>query len=757
MQVGKALQDPIEGLSALGRIGVRFTQEQKDLIEGFVKTNDVASAQGIILQSLAQFKGQAQNVADPIIMLKNSFEDLRESIGLIFLPVINDLAIGIRGIVENFTAMVSTFRERHKDIKDIGIIIGSVVLTVQALKVAVLLSTGAIGLKIAALKAWTAAQIKLNIAMIANPIGIIITSIIALIGVIAIVVNRTIGFKQLWEYMKASFQIAWEWIKAIMSLLPTIVLGPIGAIFTFIFRNMENLKDMFKALMTGNVVEAGRILKRAVRSTVDDITGNFKNAVDNTKNIWSDAKLPPKEAPIEVTSPEEIAFQTQQALDAMDGVISSRTDEPNDDLLRRFNDFNLALRDERQRLADHLEEQKQMILEFYENGLLTTEQYLDHEKRLYEEHNYDMIDLNTKGRENALALTERKRKLGLATSEELLQAQSDYFDYVDAYYKEDTDTYLRMLEIKKAQEREFANLQFELQNDRLSMTDPHQAQLEAQKRAIEQRREMLIQAGMDEIEITEWVTEATRRLEQDAYEAREKAASRGLKNIADTLAKSGKQGFEIAKAFRIADIVMTTPSAAMKAFNSLVGIPVVGPALAKAAYASTIAMGAMQLNEVRKAKPPRFEKGGLLRGNSHSSGGILIEAEGNEYITNKRRVGEIGTHFFDFINFAPLQKVREFLSGLSGFTIPTFATGGLISSNLPVLSIPNIPSNIFQSRAFSNKGIEDRLDAMSDRLAYNLELIERKTTDVIIHTQNNAVRYIQEHNKALAEYRRKTT
>ena len=63
IQVGKALNDPIIGVSALSRVGIQFTDTQKQLIKQFVKTNQVAKAQRVILDELnVQFGGTAANL-----------------------------------------------------------------------------------------------------------------------------------------------------------------------------------------------------------------------------------------------------------------------------------------------------------------------------------------------------------------------------------------------------------------------------------------------------------------------------------------------------------------------------------------------------------------------------------------------------------------------------------------------------------------------------------------------------------------------
>ena len=45
IMVGKALNDPLKGLTALSRIGVQFTAEQQEQIKAMVEVGDVAGAQ----------------------------------------------------------------------------------------------------------------------------------------------------------------------------------------------------------------------------------------------------------------------------------------------------------------------------------------------------------------------------------------------------------------------------------------------------------------------------------------------------------------------------------------------------------------------------------------------------------------------------------------------------------------------------------------------------------------------------------------
>jgi hypothetical protein len=92
VQLGKALNDPITGITSLQRVGVTFTQTQKDLIKGFMDIGDAASAQKIVLDELSrEFGGSgaaaANTYAGQVKKLQMNMEDLQKSIGSDLLPI----------------------------------------------------------------------------------------------------------------------------------------------------------------------------------------------------------------------------------------------------------------------------------------------------------------------------------------------------------------------------------------------------------------------------------------------------------------------------------------------------------------------------------------------------------------------------------------------------------------------------------------------------------------------------------------------
>ena len=82
LQVGKALNDPLLGITALRRAGVQFSEDQKEQIKNFMAVNDIASAQGVILQELSgEFGGAAEKMRTDLDSLTTAWENLKEAAG----------------------------------------------------------------------------------------------------------------------------------------------------------------------------------------------------------------------------------------------------------------------------------------------------------------------------------------------------------------------------------------------------------------------------------------------------------------------------------------------------------------------------------------------------------------------------------------------------------------------------------------------------------------------------------------------------
>jgi hypothetical protein len=104
IQLGKALNDPIKGITALTRVGVSFTEEQKEQIKTLQSSGDILGAQKVILQELnVQFggagKAAGESFAGQMKIVGHVVTGLIEDVLRPLLPIILDLAKILTGNV----------------------------------------------------------------------------------------------------------------------------------------------------------------------------------------------------------------------------------------------------------------------------------------------------------------------------------------------------------------------------------------------------------------------------------------------------------------------------------------------------------------------------------------------------------------------------------------------------------------------------------------------------------------------------------
>lgn len=102
LQLGKALQDPIKGLTALRRAGVTFTEAEKARITQLVESNKMLEAQDLILTAIeTQVGGTAAATATSSQKMTVALGEVTEQIGTYLLPAFEDIAnTGVDAITE---------------------------------------------------------------------------------------------------------------------------------------------------------------------------------------------------------------------------------------------------------------------------------------------------------------------------------------------------------------------------------------------------------------------------------------------------------------------------------------------------------------------------------------------------------------------------------------------------------------------------------------------------------------------------------
>lgn len=208
--LGKALNDPLKGLTALGKAGVTFTDAQKEQIKAMVKSGDLLGAQKILLAEVErQVGGTAAATATSTDKMAVQWGNFQEKLGTELMPVL-----------EKVLAQLSLFLDwaaQHQ-----GIVI--------------------------AIAAITAGIWLLNAAMNANPIILLISFIAALVVAFGILWEKSAAFRQffidIWNGIVGSVKAAIQTIKDVWAGLVWVFENTtIGKIIAGIFRAVGTAID----------------------------------------------------------------------------------------------------------------------------------------------------------------------------------------------------------------------------------------------------------------------------------------------------------------------------------------------------------------------------------------------------------------------------------------------------------------------------------------------------------------------------------
>lgn len=237
--LGKALEDPIKGLSSLARQGVTFTEAQQEMIAAMVEGGDVAGAQSQILAAIeGQVGGTAEATANASDKMKESWDEAWEALGVLLLPALDVLA-------EKMSALSSWVQDNTDKVAIFAGILAGFVATVAAANVALKIYRGIMLAVRAATLLWQAGQWLLNIALTANPIGLIIAAIAALIAIIAGVLYWTRDkwipvLKAVWDWIKRAAGAIWDGLGAALDW----VVGKIRAVWDWVQRLIAKLREL---------------------------------------------------------------------------------------------------------------------------------------------------------------------------------------------------------------------------------------------------------------------------------------------------------------------------------------------------------------------------------------------------------------------------------------------------------------------------------------------------------------------------------
>jgi hypothetical protein len=267
-QIASMLGKVMEGqVGALSRYGYTFTDAQAQILKYGDEAQRAATLAEVVTAAVGGVnEALAQTPEGRLKQAANNMREMQERIGQVvvkiraaFIPVTESIVKAFDKITSWFernqaviTAIVQkignrisfAFRMVWNIIKGVGNTFSWLWNKINEGNIPILIITGAIaalvvakGALIASAKLvalwsgivktatllWTAAQWKLNIALIMNPIGLIIAAIVALIAIIAYVIYKTDGWGKQWrsvvDFMKYCFKAFGAEIKLVWSTL----------------------------------------------------------------------------------------------------------------------------------------------------------------------------------------------------------------------------------------------------------------------------------------------------------------------------------------------------------------------------------------------------------------------------------------------------------------------------------------------------------------------------------------------------------
>lgn len=271
VQLGKALQDPSKGITALAKSGVTFTDSQKKQIAAMQKSGDLLGAQKVVLGAVeGQVKGTAAATATSTDKMNVAWGETQESIGNALLPVLEQLTPILQTVAE--------FIQRN---------------TAWILPLAAVIGVLAI--------AWNVASIAATLfgtSMLAAlwPVLLVIAAIAALIAIGVLIVKNWDTIKAaalaVWAFMVGAWnailgaiKAAWNWIKTNWPTLLAILTGPIGIAVLLITRNWDTIKGALVGVFNwikgvwGTLVSFLTKPFTAAWSTISDIVGRISGAI----------------------------------------------------------------------------------------------------------------------------------------------------------------------------------------------------------------------------------------------------------------------------------------------------------------------------------------------------------------------------------------------------------------------------------------------------------------------------------------------
>ena len=275
VQLGKALQDPIKGITALARSGVTFTEQEKKKIETLVKSGKILDAQNLVMKAIeTQVGGTAAAGVTSSQKMEQAFAQFKESLGVALLPMFNKLA---DFFTKTLIPKLQDFFERFKQGKTmlnpvIDGIKGFIQFVIDNKDWLTPIAVG-IGTVIGLMKIWKtvtlameAAQWLLNVALSANPIGALVLAIAAVTAALMYFFTKTKTGRKIFKMLKDDWDFIIAGMKSTIESFANAAITALNAVIGAVNFLLAGLK----------IATLGKIDMKIPKIPKVDLTGEVK-------------------------------------------------------------------------------------------------------------------------------------------------------------------------------------------------------------------------------------------------------------------------------------------------------------------------------------------------------------------------------------------------------------------------------------------------------------------------------------------------
>lgn len=219
-----------------------------------------------------KFSTLAGNVQQAAVDIFEQIKPIVNDIMDLFLAIVPPVASALKGIFAVVAAVIGFIVKWKEELGLLAVVVGVGTIAFNLHTIAIAGMVGIIKIVTAVTKAWEGVQWLLNVALTANPIGIVITVIAALVAAVVYCWNKFAGFRAfiltMWNTMKGFGNIIKDYVIDRLNTLMSGI-GKIGEAFAKLFNG--DFKGAWSSAVKG----------------VKDITGisSAEKALKSTKEL----------------------------------------------------------------------------------------------------------------------------------------------------------------------------------------------------------------------------------------------------------------------------------------------------------------------------------------------------------------------------------------------------------------------------------------------------------------------------------------